>query len=746
MSALRAGTWRPRRGREESRPVGGRGPCGPEPAEGVGERPRGGMQTLLVRLVALLGLMSRLLETSALTGAPWGRASRVFLSPSQVKDRRLGLKVKDSNFTLGGFPSLILAGTIHYFRVPKEYWRDRLLKLKACGFNTVTTHVPWNLHEPRRGQFQFTGNLDLAVFISMALEVDLWVILCPGPYIGSDLDLGGLPSWLLRDPKMKLRTTYKGFTKAVNHYFDELIPRIVSLQVQEDGPIIAVQLENEYGSYHMDKKYMPYVKKALVTRGVKTLLMTADTGQDLTGGHVKNVLATLHLRSINKATYETLSSFQGPSPVLMTVYTASAPDGWGALRHSLDPHLVMRDAREMLAFRFSLNFYMFHGGTNFGFMGGSAPLHNYLSTVTSYDYGALLTEDGDYTPEYVTFQELFRSVTVPSHNLSPNEVHRPPQPESRPRVVYKPVAATYYMSLWDALPYLDEPTLSAKPVSMEKLSVNQGSGQSSGYILYETAISSGGLLTSRGHVQDRGQVFLDNLYIGVLDHASTELTLPRRSDYEGSQMLRILVENQGRLAYGPDINKERKGLTGDIYLNKSPLRKFKIYSLEMKPKFIQRDLPNIWKPALFQPRGPAFFLGLLRVGDHPRDTFIKMQDWTKGVIFINGQNLGRYWNIGPQETLYLPGPWLQPGANEIVVFEEWKSALVIQFTDSPQLGHVSWDSPRCHGQRMQGPAPPGTYALFCQVGAWDPCTQPPTLLLSGAGSRYASGESPHPFR
>ncbi|KAB1254890.1 Beta-galactosidase-1-like protein 2 [Camelus dromedarius] len=570
------------------------------------------MQTLLVRLVALLGLMSRLLETSALTGAPWGRASRVFLSPSQVKDRRLGLKVKDSNFTLGGFPSLILAGTIHYFRVPKEYWRDRLLKLKACGFNTVTTHVPWNLHEPRRGQFQFTGNLDLAVFISMALEVDLWVILCPGPYIGSDLDLGGLPSWLLRDPKMKLRTTYKGFTKAVNHYFDELIPRIVSLQVQEDGPIIAVQLENEYGSYHMDKKYMPYVKKALVTRGVKTLLMTADTGQDLTGGHVKNVLATLHLRSINKATYETLSSFQGPSPVLMTVYTASAPDGWGALRHSLDPHLVMRDAREMLAFRFSLNFYMFHGGTNFGFMGGSAPLHNYLSTVTSYGkswppaaayYGALLTEDGDYTPEYVTFQELFRSVTVPSHNLSPNEVHRPPQPESRPRVVYKPVAATYYMSLWDALPYLDEPTLSAKPVSMEKLSVNQGSGQSSGYILYETAISSGGLLTSRGHVQDRGQVFLDNLYIGVLDHASTELTIPRRSDYEGSQMLRILVENQGRLAYGPDINKERKGLTGDIYLNKSPLRKFKIYSLEMKPKFIQRWAPDPGLKETDQSRG-----------------------------------------------------------------------------------------------------------------------------------------------
>ncbi|EPY82868.1 hypothetical protein CB1_000614013 [Camelus ferus] len=545
------------------------------------------MQTLLVRLVALLGLMSRLLETSALTGAPWGRASRVFLSPSQVKDRRLGLKVKDSNFTLGGFPSLILAGTIHYFRVPKEYWRDRLLKLKACGFNTVTT-----------------------VFISMALEVDLWVILCPGPYIGSDLDLGGLPSWLLRDPKMKLRTTYKGFTKAVNHYFDELIPRIVSLQVQEDGPIIAVQLENEYGSYHMDKKYMPYVKKALVTRGVKTLLMTADTGQDLTGGHVKNaaapecwppapsssvlawagpgqskpyVLATLHLRSINKATYETLSSFQGPSPVLMTVYTASAPDGWGALRHSLDPHLVMRDAREMLAFRFSLNFYMFHGGTNFGFMGGSAPLHNYLSTVTSY---------GKSWPPAAACLFIFSSCSAPSVVLLDCLwAHRGTE--------WLAVSVSV-MRQWSQAP----PTLSAKPVSMEKLSVNQGSGQSSGYILYETAISSGGLLTSRGHVQDRGQVFLDNLYIGVLDHASTELTLPRRSDYEGSQMLRILVENQGRLAYGPDINKERK-------------------------------VPSL------------------------------------GLRLASGQTLGSR-----------PPHFFR----QIVVFEEWKSALVIQFTDSPQLG------------------------------------------------------------
>ncbi|XP_057605433.1 beta-galactosidase-1-like protein 2 [Hippopotamus amphibius kiboko] len=628
------------------------------------------MQAFLVRLVGLLGTSGLLVMHQ---GGSSERVAQAFLRPSQIKDRHVGLQVKDSNFTLGHFPFLILSGTIHYFRVPRDYWRDSLLKLKACGFNTVTTHVPWNLHEPRRGHFRYTGNLDLIAFISLASEVDLWVILCLGPYIGSDLDLGGLPSWLLQDSKMRLRTTYKGFTKAVNHYFDDLIPRILSFQFQEDGPIIAVQMENEYGSYKTDKRYMPYIKKALVTRGIRTMLMTADTGGELMRGYVKNVFATVHLKNIKKATYENLYSIQGASPVMMTVYTAKSFDVWGSPRNTLDLHLLMKDVREMFQLRFSLNFYMFHGGTNFGFMGGSASSNVYLPMVTSYDYGALLTEDGAYTPEYLTFQEFFQSVTdVPSFW----------KPENRPKVVYQSVAATYFISLWDILPYMDKPIRSTRPISMEQLSVNEGSGQSFGYILYETVITSGGLLTSDGHVKDRGQVFLDDKYIGVLDHAHQQLT-----GYKDYLTLRILVENQGRRAYGPDINQERKGLIGDVYLGSSPLRKFKIYSLEMQGKFVQRGLPNIWRQTLFQPHGPAFFLALLRLGSHPEDTFINMKGWTKGVVFINGQNLGRYWNIGPQETLYLPGPWLQPGLNEIVVFEEFKSNLMIQFTDSSQLGY-----------------------------------------------------------
>ncbi|XP_011385592.1 beta-galactosidase-1-like protein 2, partial [Pteropus vampyrus] len=537
-------------------------------------------------------------------------------------------------------------------------------------------HVPWSHHEPQRHKFYFTGDLDLRAFISIASNEGLWVILCPGPYIGSDLDLGGLPSWLLQDPKMKLRTTYKGFTKAVNQYFDQLIPRIAPFQYENYGPIIAVQVENEYGSYHLDKRYMSYVKKALVKRGIKAMLMTADDGQEIIRGYLNKVIATVHMKNIKKETYKNLFSIQGLSPILMMVYTTSSSDSWGHSHHTLDSHVLMKNVHEMFNLRFSFNFYMFHGGTNFGFIGGASSLNSYLPVVTSYDYGALLTEDGRYTPEYFTFQQFFNSVI---------EVPMAHQPDYKPVAKYKSVITSYFIPLWDIMPYLEQPIMSARPICMEKLSVNQGSGQSYGYILYETVIFSGGILTSRGHVRDRGQVFLDQQYIGVLDRSTKQLTIPRENVSKDYLKLRILVENQGRLAYGQDINNERKGLTGDIYLNKSPLRRFKIYSLEMSTKFLQWDIPNMWKPVLLQFRGPAFFLGILKVGNYPKDTFVKLEGWTKGVIFINGKNLGRYWNIGPQETLYLPGPWLHPGLNKIIVFEEFKAGTMIQFTEKSHL-------------------------------------------------------------
>uniref|UniRef100_E1BGB7 Uncharacterized protein n=1 Tax=Bos taurus TaxID=9913 RepID=E1BGB7_BOVIN len=658
----------------------------------------------LVRLAGLLSLTSRFLVTSALQEGLPESVVEALLRPSHVSERLVGLQVRGSNFTLGNMPFLILSGTIHYFRVPRDYWKDSLLKLKACGFNTVTTHVPWNLHEPRRGQFHYSGNLDLIAFISLASEVDLWVILCVGPYIGSDLDLGGLPSWLLKDSHMKLRTTHKGFTAAVNRYFDDLIPKIRGFQFQEEGPIIAMQMENEYGSYNLDKRYMPYIKNALLSRGIKTMLMTADTGQGLLKGHTPTVFATLHMKSIRQKTYEHLSSAQVRTAQRRGVFSFIS----GSAPPSPPPAVLMESVREMLKLRFSLNFYMFHGGTNFGFTGGAAFPGHRLPMVTSYDYGALLTEDGGYTPEYLVFQEFFR---VPSFQ------HQ----DHRPKDTYAPLAAGHFISLWDTLIHQDdEPVRSTGPLSMEQLSVNEGSGQSAGYILYETVITRGGILNSDGHVKDRGQVFLDDKYIGVLDDTHQKLTLPS-DHYKEFLTLRILVENQGRLASGTSMNQERKGLTGNIYLNGSPLRKFKIYSLEMQNKFIQRKLPNIWKPSFLHTVGPAFFLALLRVGSQPKDTFMSLQGWTKGVVFINGQNLGRYWNVGPQETLYVPGPWLKPGLNEIIVFEEFKSTLLIYFTNTSQLGKRL--PPR--KQLRQLPASRGVCARFPGPGHAPPLPASP---------------------
>ncbi|XP_006892913.1 PREDICTED: beta-galactosidase-1-like protein 2-like [Elephantulus edwardii] len=644
------------------------------------------MWAFLVRPECILCVSSAFLVLAQLRYNLPPRINQTHLTPFHLKDRTEGLKVKGSNFTLGGFPFLIVAGTVHYFRVPRAYWRDRLLKLKAGGFNTVTTHVPWNLHEPMKGRFSFTRNLDLMSFMLTATNVDLWVILCPGPYVGGDLDLGGLPSWLLRDAKMRLRTTYKGFTKAVNKYFDELIPRIAPFQFHKGGPLIAVQLENEYGSYHKDKKYMHYIKQALVKRKIQVLFLTADEGQNVIKGHLKNVLATLHMKHISKETYENLFKFQGLSPIMMTVYTASSFDRWGVVRQTLDLHMTMKEVHEMVNSQFSLNFYMFHGGTNFDFIGGAIYSPHYTPMVTSYDYGALLTEDGDYTPEYFAFQEYFSSVLVVPRDL---------QPEIEHKAAYRSVKPSHYLPLWDILPHMNKPFHSDKPICMEELPVNQDSGQSTGYTLYETSISTGGILNSRDHIKDRAQVFLDQNYIGVLDCSNDELTLPLKNGYKNYWTLSILVENQGRVAYGLDINKERKGITGNLYLNNSPLRKFKIFSLDMKAKFIQRDLPNKWKAVHNNVLGPAFFLGYLRIGHTTRDTFIKLEGWKKGVIFINGQNLGRYWEVGPQETLYLPGPWLQPGKNEIIIFEEFKAGPDIQFTnisnlviDTRKMGHL----------------------------------------------------------
>ncbi|KAM9221633.1 beta-galactosidase-1-like protein 2 isoform 2-T2 [Dugong dugon] len=596
------------------------------------------------------------------------------LIPPWLRHRQLGLQAKGQNFMLESSTFWIFGGSVHYFRVPRQYWRDRLLKLKACGLNTLTTYVPWNLHEPERGKFDFSGNLDLEAFIWMAAELGLWVILRPGPYICSEIDLGGLPSWLLQDPDMKLRTTYKGFTEAVDLYFDHLIARVVPLQYKLGGPIIAVQVENEYGSYNKDPAYMPYIKKALEDRGIVELLLTSDNKDGLSKGVVQGVLATINLQSQHELHLLTtfLLNAQGIQPKMVMEYWTGWFDSWGGPHNILDSSEVLKTVSAIIDAGSSVNLYMFHGGTNFGFINGAMHFNEYKSDVTSYDYDAVLTEAGDYTAKYFKLRDFFGSFSG---------APLPSPPDLLPKTAYEPLMPAFYLSLWDALKYMGKPIKSENPVNMENLPVNDGNGQSFGYTLYETTIASSGVLS--GLVRDRGQVFVNTVSIGYLDYNKKKIDIPL---VQGYTVLRILVENRGRVNYGENINDQRKGLIGDLYLDGSPLKNFRIYSLDMKKSFFQRFTINKWSTVPEVPTFPAFFLGGLSVGPSPSDTFLKLEGWEKGVVFINGLNLGRYWNIGPQETLYLPGAWLDPGINQVIVFEEKMAGPVIQSMETPHLG------------------------------------------------------------
>uniref|UniRef100_A0A8C9EME6 Beta-galactosidase n=1 Tax=Pavo cristatus TaxID=9049 RepID=A0A8C9EME6_PAVCR len=522
-------------------------------------------------------------------------------------------------------------------------------------------YVPWNLHEQTRGKFDFSENLDLEAFLSLAAKNGLWVILRPGPYICSEWDLGGLPSWLLQDPEMQLRTTYKGFTEAVDAYFDHLMPIVVPLQYKRGGPIIAVQVENEYGSYAKDPNYMAYVKMALLSRGIVELLMTSDNKNGLSFGLVEGALATVNFQKLEPGTplvhfNSVFVLVQRDQPKMVMEYWTGWFDNWGGPHyHCLSFTEMVNTVASILKLGASINLYMFHGGTNFGFMNGALKTDEYKSDVTSYDYDAVLTEAGDYTSKFFKLRQLFSTIIGQPLPL-------PPMIESK--ASYGAILLHQYISLWDVLPSLVQPIKSEFPVNMENLQLNDSSGQSYGYVLYETVIFGGGHLHSRDHVRDRAQ---------------------------GFRQLRLLVENRGRVNYGLALNEQRKGLIGDIFLNKTPLRNFKIYSLEMKPDFLKSLRHTAgWSAVPDYFVGPAFFRGRLWIEHQPQDTFLKLQGWEKGVVFVNGHNLGRYWKIGPQETLYLPGPWLWKGSNEIIIFEERTAGRIIQSVDIPYLGRTQY--------------------------------------------------------
>ena len=577
------------------------------------------------------------------------------------------LRVNGDHFELDGKPFQIISGAIHYPRVPRAYWRDRLRKARAMGLNTVETYVFWNVHEPSPGQFDFSGQNDVAEFIREAQQEGLFVLLRPGPYVCAEWEFGGYPAWLLKDPTMQVRTSNPAFITAATRWFHRLGQELAPLQSENGGPILAVQVENEYGSFGSDHAYMEQIHHLLLDSGFdKAMLYTADGADELPNGSLPELPAVINFGSGDaKAEFAKLAKLRPNAPRMCGEYWDGWFDHWGGKHHTTDAQAEAKELQWVLEQGYSINLYMLHGGTSFGWMNGANidGGRSYEPDVTSYDYDVPVSESGELRQKF----SLFRDVISKATGITP-----PAPPAPIAAKAFAPIQLASSTSIWDNLP---QPITSSQILSMEDV------GQSYGYILYRTNIAhaqSGDLRIDALH--SYAQVYLDGSLIGTLDRRLDQSSLPIQTTHDNTR-LDILVENTGRVNFGKFFPHERAGITHEVTLNQSPLTGWQIYPLPMD------NLSALtYKSASCT--GACFYQATFQV-DKPEDTFVDTRALGKGEVFINGQPLGRFWNIGPQGTLYLPAPWLKTGANRIEVFDlTGKLGPTVPFLDHAILGEI----------------------------------------------------------
>ncbi|HEX3927366.1 MAG TPA: beta-galactosidase family protein, partial [Gemmatimonadales bacterium] len=547
--------------------------------------------------------------------------------------RPTALRADSAGFTLAGKPFQIISGEMHYARVPREYWRDRLRKAKAMGLNTISTYVFWNYHETTPGHFDFTGQKDIAEFIRTAQQEGLHVILRPGPYVCAEWELGGYPAWLLAGDSITLRSTDPHFVVAAARWLDRLGKEVVPLLASNGGPIIAVQVENEYGSFDKDKHYLNWQRDALWHAGFRDVyLYSADGDAELPNGTLPDLPAVVNFGAGEAhSAFAHLAAFRPNAPLMSGEYWAGWFDQWGSPHHTTNTAQQVNEFSWMLAQGYSVNIYLFHGGTTPGFMNG-ANIDNghYHPQTSSYDYDAALDESGRPTPKYFAFRDAIIKHTGDS---------LPPVPLSDSLIAIPSFALTDAASLWTTLP---RPVHASEPESMESL------GQSYGYVLYRTQVNgpaSGQLVIH--DVRDYVSIYLDGVLQGTLDRRLAQDSLALTVPATGAR-LDLLVENTGRVNYGKPLLEEIKGISKLVTLAGKELVGWDMFTLPMSvtpsPRFAAEPVS-----------GPAFYHGtftLAKAGDSWLDT----RGWGKGTVWVNGHQLGRFWDIGPQQTLYMPGP------------------------------------------------------------------------------------------
>lgn len=577
-------------------------------------------------------------------------------------------EIKDK-FYLNGKPFKIISGAFHYFRTVPEYWQDRLEKLVNMGCNTVETYIPWNFHEPYRGQFLWEGIHDICRFIETAQKLGLYIIIRPSPYICSEWEFGGLPAWLLRDRNMRLRCSYEPYLKAVKDYYSELIPKLAPYQTDRGGSIILVQIENEYGYYGNDKGYLEFLRDTMRKLGMTVPFVTSDgpwSEPVFRSGMVDGVLPTGNFGSAAEWQFGQMKKFIGEDKPLMCMeFWNGWFDAWGEEHHTTPLEKAAAELEELLK-RGSVNFYMFEGGTDFGFMNGRNS-GSRTGDVTSYDYDAPLTEDGQMTEKYRLFRDVITKYTDIKEILLTTVIRRK---------AYGKIPCTGKTSLFSVLDKISESVRSVYPLTMEDI------GQNYGYILYRTKIRDGETVNEiqLENAADRIECYHNGEYVYTAFAENIHEKFEPNEKRTGG-IIDLLCENIGRENFGTGLEDQRKGISGGVKINGHRQFGFEIFPLPLD----EEQIGKLSFDGGYSEGVPAFYRFEFEVHELC-DTFLEPEGFAKGCAFVNGFNLGRFWDIGPQRKLYLPAPLLKKGMNTIIIFEtEGKSADEIYLADESKL-------------------------------------------------------------
>ncbi len=568
-------------------------------------------------------------------------------------------KIENGKFLLDGKSLQLICGEMHYPRIPQEYWRDRIRRAKAMGINTVSTYVFWNIHERRPGEFDFTGQADLARFVRTAQEEGMYVVLRPGPYVCAEWDFGGYPYWLQKNKDMVWRSDNPAFLAACKRYIDRLGKELASLTVTNGGPILLVQVENEYGSYASDRVYLGKLRDMIREAGFNVPLITCDGAGQMPNGWLEGALPTVN-GAVGEDIMKSIDRFHKGGPYFVAEFYPAWFDVWGK-RHSRRNHEgPARQLDWMLSHGVSISMYMFHGGTNFSYTNGANDSYGYEPQPTSYDYDAPLGEYGNPTPKYHAFREVIGKYLPEGETL-------PDVPELNPVATFAPVELTETAPLRAAF---GRRVRSEKPLTMEDVDMDFG------YIHYETVVKEAarGMLVVR-EPRDYAVVYVNGKRIGSLDrrHRQNKLEV----DIPAGARLEILVENVGRINYGAALLQNRKGITEKVTLCGKELKDWTVTPLPLYASVVPggevyKQFRKSFRKATAADDGrtteSVFRRGTFRL-DKSGDVFLDMRGWGKGAVWVNGRSIGKHWNIGPQHTLYVPGPWVKKGKNEIVVLD-----------------------------------------------------------------------------